>query len=86
VSKGVSDWFGQMHGILFNLIIIAVVLHVGAIVVYLLLKGHNLVRPMITGTKTIEGPVAAPALVSPIRAVLIVVVSAAIVAALVRFL
>ncbi len=86
VSKSLSDWLSELHGFVFTLIVIAVALHVTAIVVYLVVKGHNLVRPMITGCKDIEGPAAAPALVNPVRAVAILAVAAALVAAVVRFL
>ena len=86
VSARIGEWLGNLHGYVFTAIQIAVAGHIIAILVYLVLKGHNLVRPMITGTKTIEGPIIAPRLVSPIRAVAILVVAAAAVAALIRYL
>ncbi len=86
VSKDVSDQLTKLHDYVFDLIEIAIVLHVAAILVYLALKGHNLVRPMIVGTKEIGGAVVSPKLVSPLRAMAILVVAAAVVAALIRFL
>ena len=86
VSKGISDFAGKIHEVSFTLIQIAVVLHVAAIVAYLVLKGHNLVRPMIVGTKDIVGPVTPPTIVGPIRALIVFAVAAAAVAALVRYL
>ena len=86
VSKGVSDQLSKLHEVGFDLIEVAVVLHVAAIMVYLVLKGHNLVWPMIVGSKNIEGPIMAPSMVSPLRAVAILIVTAAMVAALMRYL
>ena len=84
VSKNLSDTLTKAHGVVFDLIQIAVVLHVVAIVVYLVLKGHNLVRPMLTGHKTIPGKVSVPRLVSPTWGGAIVLVAIAAVAALLR--
>jgi cytochrome b len=86
VSKGASDFLSRMHGFAFTAIEIAVILHVAAIVVYLVLKGHNLIRPMITGTKRIPQPVAAPKLASPARAIVVLCAAAFAVVAMLRFL
>ena len=53
VSKDQSDWLSHIHSVNFKLIEAVIVLHVLAIVVYAVLKRHNLVRPMVTGTKLI---------------------------------
>ncbi|MGH7043458.1 MAG: cytochrome b/b6 domain-containing protein [Acetobacteraceae bacterium] len=50
----------DLHTILFQVIVGAVVLHVAAIGVYALAKGQNLVRPMVTGRKLLPGPMPAP--------------------------
>ncbi len=84
VSKGISDLAGKVHEASFALIQIAVALHVLAIMVYLVLKGHNLVRPMILGTKEIAGPVTHPTMVGPLRAIVLLAVAAAAVWALVH--
>jgi cytochrome b len=86
VSAATSDRLTNVHGLIFTAIQIAVVLHVAAVVMYYVLKGHNLVRPMITGTKIIETPVEAPRMVHPARAGLILCAAALAVAALVRYL
>ncbi len=49
VGSGASAFLTDLHGFVFTAIQIAVVLHVGALLLYFVLKGHNLVRPMITG-------------------------------------
>lgn len=86
VSMSTSSSMTNVHSKIFSVIEIAVLGHVCAIVVYLVLKGHNLVRPMILGTKDIEGPVASPRLASPILAAAVLAATAALVAAVVRFL
>ncbi len=84
VSKETSDLMGFLHDKIFDLIKIVVILHIGAIVTYLALKGHNLVRPMILGTKDIAEPVPEPRFVNPLLAAGIVVAAVAAVACLVR--
>lgn len=60
VGKDWSDWMTGKHHLLFKLIQIVVALHVLAIITYAVLKGHNLVRPMITGKKRMPGALQAP--------------------------
>lgn len=86
VSKGTSDFLSKMHGLAFTALEIAVLLHIAAIVVYLVLKGHNLIGPMIVGTKRIPEPVTAPQLASPARAIVVLGGVAFAVAAMLRFL
>ncbi len=86
VSAKASAFLTDLHGFVFTAIQIAVALHVLAILVYLFVKGHNLVRPMITGSKSIETPVVAPRLVPPARAIVVLGAAAVAVAALIRFL
>jgi len=68
VGKERSDWFTHIHDVNFLLIEIAVALHVLAIVSYRLLKGHNLLLPMITGKKRLPGATRAPRMMHPILA------------------
>ena len=86
VAAGTSAWLTNLHGFAFTAIEIAVAGHIAAVLVYLLLKGHNLVRPMITGTKDIPGPVAQPRMAHPALAAGILGAAAAGVAAVLRFL
>ena len=51
VSKDVSDMLTGLHGLVFNLILAAVALHVSAALFYLVVKRENLIRATITGTK-----------------------------------
>ena len=52
VSEDVSTRLTNIHGLIFDLILILVWCHVVAVGFYLLVKGDNLVWPMITGKKS----------------------------------
>ncbi len=78
-----SNWFGHIHALNFNLIEIVIVLHVLAIVTYAVLKRHDLVRPMVTGTKLMPADVTAPRMVGAVWALVVLVAAAGIVAAIV---
>jgi cytochrome b len=80
VDRDRSDWFGHIHALNFTLIEWVIVLHVVAIVLYAVLKRQNLVRPMVTGTKLMPTDAAAPRLVNPIWAVVVLAVAAGVVA------
>jgi len=86
VSKATSDWLSHVHSINFNLIEAVIVLHVLAITIYALLKGQNLVRPMITGKKRMPGATRAPRMASPLLAIVILAIAGGGVAAMVRWL
>ena len=51
VSTDVSDRLAEVHGILFNVILLLVWMHLVAVFFYLFVKGENLVKPMLTGRK-----------------------------------
>jgi cytochrome b len=84
VSKDRSNWLDHVHSLNFKLIETVIVLHVLAIVVYAVLKRHDLVRPMVTGTKLMPADVTAPRMVRPAWAVLVLVVAAGVVAVVIR--
>ncbi len=86
VGKDWSDWLSHIHAVNFSLIKIAVVLHVLAILIYATVKRHDLVRPMITGRKHLPSGMAAPALASPMRALVFLVIAGGVVAVLVKAL
>jgi cytochrome b len=85
VSANTSTLLTDLHGFVFTAIQIAVALHVLALLLYYVFKGQNLVRPMITGAKSIENPSVEPRMVHPVRAVAVLCAAAVLVAALVRF-
>ena len=72
------------HAILWDVLLAAIVLHVLAIVGYAAVKGQNLLRPMITGTKVLPASVATPRIASSLRAALLLAGSAAAAALLVN--
>jgi cytochrome b len=80
MDKGTSDWLTHIHHLNFTLIEIAVVLHVIAILSYAVLKRHDLVRPMVTGSKRLPSALRAPRLASPLLAALLFAVAAGAVA------
>jgi cytochrome b len=84
VDKDRSDWLGHIHAVNFTLIEWVIVLHVVAIVLYAVLKRQNLVRPMVTGTKLMPTDAAAPRLVSPVWALVVLAAAAGMVAWVVR--
>jgi cytochrome b len=84
VGKERSDWLTHIHDLNFTLIEIAVAVHVLAIVTYRVLKGHNLLLPMITGKKRLPGTTRAPRMVHPVLALAIFVLCALAVVGFVR--
>lgn len=74
VGKQRSDWLTHVHGVTFTLIEIAIALHVLAIVAYRVLKGQNLVLPMVTGKKRLPGATRAPRMMHPILALVVYLV------------
>jgi len=85
VGKSWSDWLTGIHHRNFNWILIAIALHVLAVLAYAVIKRHNLVRPMITGKKRMPGAMRAPRMASTALALGVWVVAVAAVAAIVNF-
>lgn len=75
-----------LHTVLWEALLAAVALHVAAIVIYAVVKGQNLLRPMLTGRKQLPGTQTAPRLGSPVLALLLLAGSAVVAALLARFL
>jgi cytochrome b len=84
VGKDRSNWLDHIHSLNFNLIETVIVLHVLAIVLYAVLKRHDLVRPMVTGTKLLPPDVVPPRIEHPVWALLVLAVAAGAVAVVVR--
>lgn len=82
----VANAIDQLHAILWNVLLAAIALHVLAIVAYAAAKGHNLLVPMITGSKRLPEDVVPPRLVGARRAALLLVVCCAAAVALVTYL
>lgn len=84
ISDGRSNFITKIHSTVFWVIVVAIALHVAAVIAYRVVKRHDLVRPMLTGTKPLPAGTPAPRLVSPLWAVLILALAAGAVAGLVR--
>ena len=76
VSKETSDWLTGWHHRMVTAIYILVGLHVAAIAVHWL-RGDNLVKPMVTGTKTNADPAADDATPRPVRFLIVAAVAVA---------
>ncbi len=80
-----SDTFTVWHGYSFDIIVIAVVLHVAAVLLYAVLLRQDLVRPMVTGWNRLPATLTAPHLAPLWLAVLFLAVAAATVWSVVNF-
>jgi cytochrome b len=80
VGQDWSDFLSSVHAANFTAIEVAVLLHVAAVLAYALVKGQNLVRPMVTGVKRLPAGTRAPRLASSALALLLVAISGGIVA------
>lgn len=54
VTKDISDWATQLHGLIFNLVLVLVWFHLIAVFFYVLVKNQNLIKAMLTGRKSKE--------------------------------
>lgn len=86
VPAAVANAITHLHRTLWDALLAAVALHVLAIVAYAVVKGQNLLRPMLTGSKRLPQSVPAPRLAGTLRAALVLGGCALAVAALARFL
>jgi cytochrome b len=77
VGSDTSDWLSHIHAVNFRLLEAVVVLHVMAIATYRLVKGHRLLRAMVTGDKRLPEKATPPRMVSPLLALLVFAVAAA---------
>jgi cytochrome b len=80
----VANAITTAHGVLWNILLAAIALHILAIAGYAWAKGQNLLLPMISGTKRLPLDMPAPRLAGPMRAIVLAALSAAATVALVR--
>ncbi len=86
VPAPIANLIDALHTVFWDILVVAIALHVLAVAVYWAVKRQNLVLPMITGRKTLPTSARAPTLVGPLRALVVFGVSVAVTAALVNFL
>lgn len=77
VSKETSDWLTGVHHLNLKVLMILVVIHICAVMFYLVAKRENLIKPMITGSKLWHQPLES-ARGNPVLALLLLVVTAAV--------
>ncbi|UEM23317.1 cytochrome b/b6 domain-containing protein [Skermanella mucosa] len=84
-GSAVVKLLSTVHRLAFNLILAMVAVHIVVIVAYLLLRGENLVRPMLTGRKIVPGGITVepPRQAGLLPAALIAFMAAALVVTLV---
>lgn len=75
LAEQISNW----HGAWFNVLLLLVVVHVLAIAAYRFLRGENLVRAMLTGSKLRTTGIRVPVMRSAWLALLLLAVAAALV-------
>ncbi len=86
VGKSLSDQLSKIHDINFKLVMIAVTLHILAVIAYAVVKRHDLVRPMVTGRKRLPAATPAPRMVHPILGLIVLAAAAAIMFVVVKIL
>lgn len=84
VPPDVADAARSLHFLTFDLILVAVGLHVLAVLAYAALKRQDLVRPMVTGFKRLPAAMAAraPRMGSPWLALILLALAAGVVGAI----
>jgi cytochrome b len=86
VPPWAANAIASSHAILWDALLAAIVLHILAIAGFAAIKGQNLLRPMITGTKVLPASIAAPQAGSLVRAGLLLLGCAVAAAFLVNLL
>ena len=86
VTTPVANLVTDLHTILWDALLGAIALHVLAILVYALVKGQNLLLPMLTGYKVLPKEVSAPRAASATRALAVLAAGTGAAVALANFL
>lgn len=68
VPPAITNAITDLHTVLWWSLVAAIALHLLAILIYAVIKGHNLLRPMVTGSKTLPSDIPAPRFTSHGRA------------------
>ena len=86
VPAWAANAIASSHAILWDALLAAIILHVLAIAGFAAIKGQDLLRPMIKGTKVLPASIAAPQAGNPVRAGLLLLGCAVATAFLVNLL
>lgn len=76
VSEASSEWATDLHVTFFDLLIVAVALHVLAVLAYRFFKGQDLIGPMVTGKKSLPPGATPPRHGRPMLALMLLAVAA----------
>ena len=79
VSKATSDQLTIIHKTNFNVLLVLIAGHVAAALFYLFVKSENLIWPMVTGRKDISAEESGLRFGSPLLAIVVLALAAAIV-------
>jgi len=80
VSFDAGRELAESHELVFNILMVFIVLHVAAILFYLLVKRDNLIGAMFNGRKDVPADIAAPTVeAAPLRVFVGIVIAAAVV-------
>lgn len=79
VGKAMSDRISAVHAFNFWILLTAIVVHVGAVIAYAVVRRHDLVRPMVTGRKRLPGNFRQPRMQSSALAALVLAGTATLV-------
>lgn len=77
VSYETAREMAELHEIVFNAIVGFVVLHIGAVIYYSLVKKDRIVPPMITGSRDFPADVEAPRIAPLWKAVIVLILTSA---------
>ena len=90
LSEHVPAWLANaistLHAVGWDVLLAAAALHVCVIVLYAVVKGHNLLRPMLGGYKLLPTTIAAPRQKPILLALLLLLIGAAVVVLLAVYL
>lgn len=76
VSGKTASTLTTIHKTAINVLLVLVAIHVAASLFYLVVKKENLIGPMVTGVKPVPVPIMAPALASPLKALILLLIVA----------
>jgi cytochrome b len=82
----IANAIAALHGMFWDALLAAIVVHIAAILVYAVAKRHNLLVPMITGRKTLPVGAVQPRMAGLARAGLLLAASCLAAAALVNWM
>lgn len=75
VPARITNLITDLHALIWDVLLVAVVIHLAAITFYAVVKGHNLVRAMVIGSKRLPERVPAPHVAGTGRALVLLLLA-----------